>query len=116
MPEKSGRGDAFYDVDPDRIDVVERPRSVWRSIYSKGWVRKGLVLMLLALAWEGYARQLDNALQFPTFTDTLSSLFAALASGELPTAAAYTIPILLIGYLAGLMHCRRQPRIRFRSC
>jgi NitT/TauT family transport system permease protein len=96
------RDDRFFEVDRDRIDVVERPRTVWRSIWSMGWLRKSLVLIVLAAIWEIYGRRIDNELVLPTFFDTLASVFGAFASGELPTAAGYTIPILLIGYLAGL--------------
>jgi NitT/TauT family transport system permease protein len=96
------RSDKYYEIDPNRMDVVERPRSVWRSIYSQGWLRKSFVLIVLAAIWEIYARQLNNALQFPTFFDTVGALVDAFASGELPAAAAYTIPVLLMGYLAGL--------------
>jgi len=103
MPDASRRSDKIYEVKEDRIDVVERPRSLWRSIYSQGWIRKSLVLIVLAAIWELYARQLNNALQFPTFFDTVASLLSAFASGELPAAAAYTIPVLLTGYLAGLI-------------
>ena len=103
MPDMPERGDNYYSVDRDRIDVVERPRSIWRSIYSRGWLRKSLVLILLAAIWEIYGRRIDNGLVLPTFLDTMSSLLSAFASGELPAAAAYTIPVLLKGYLAGLI-------------
>ena len=102
MSEMPVRDDRFFEVDRDRIDVVERPRSVWRSIWSMGWLRKSLVLVVLAAIWEMYGRGIDNELVLPTFFDTLASVFGAFASGELPAAAGYTIPILLIGYLAGL--------------
>jgi NitT/TauT family transport system permease protein len=97
------RGDRIYEIESDRMDVVERPRSIWRRIYSKGWVRKGLVLVVLALVWEFYGRRIDNDLVLPTFLETVAALLASFASGELPAAAAYTIPILLAGYAAGLV-------------
>jgi sulfonate transport system permease protein len=103
MPEGLERGDSLYEVDRNRIDVIERPRSAWRAIYAMGWVRKSLVLVVLALVWEVYGRRIDNELVLPTFFDTVASLVTAFASGELPTAAAYTIPILFVGYLAGLV-------------
>ncbi|HEY5665211.1 MAG TPA: ABC transporter permease [Gammaproteobacteria bacterium] len=96
------REDQYYEVDQTRIDVVERPRSALRSIYSKGWLRKTVVLVVLAAIWEIYGRRVNNELVLPTFFDTMSALLSAFASGELPVAAGYTIPILLIGYLAGL--------------
>ncbi len=103
MTEDQQRKDRICDVDESRIDVIERPRSLWRTLYSRSWLRKGFVLIVLAIVWELYARQLNNALQFPTFLATLESLLDAFVSGELPAAAAYTIPVLVIGYLAGLV-------------
>ena len=103
MTNPPSRADVIYTIDADRIDVVERPRSLWRRIYTQGWVRKCLVLAVLALIWEIYARELNNPLLFPTFLDTMAALIGAFASGELPAAAGYTIPVLLVGYLAGLI-------------
>ena len=103
MPEVPARGDRLYEVDRTGMDVIERPRSFWRSVYSMGWLRKSLVLLLLAAVWEIYGRSIDNALILPTFFDTAAAVFRDFASGELPAAAAYTIPMLLSGYLAGLV-------------
>ena len=103
MSEHDQRPDRIFTVDRDRIDVVERPRTLWRAIYGRGWVRKTALLVLIAAIWEIYARFHNQPLQVPTFLATMEALIAAFASGELPQAAAYTIPILLVGYLAGLM-------------
>jgi NitT/TauT family transport system permease protein len=97
------RPDRIYAVDENRIDVIERPHSLWRSIYSRGWIRKSLVLLVLAGIWETYARSIGNALVLPTFFDTVGRLLAGIASGELPAAAGYTIPVLVTGYGAGLV-------------
>jgi NitT/TauT family transport system permease protein len=102
VSEQKRRADRLLDVDRERHDVMERPRSLWRSIYARGSVRKTFVLLALAAVWELYARHIDNDLQFPTFFDTLAALWRSLLSGEIPTAAAYTIPLLMTGYIAGL--------------
>ena len=102
MTDAPNRPDRLYEVDAESSDIVERPRTWWRAIYGQGWLRKSLVLLVLAIIWEIYGRQVDNELVLPTFVDTLGALFRAFASGELPAAAGYTIPILLGGYLAGL--------------
>lgn len=65
--------------------------------------RKALVLLTLAAIWEAYARWLNNPLLFPTFIDTAKAFFSAIASGDLPRAATYTIQLLLKGYVAGLV-------------
>jgi NitT/TauT family transport system permease protein len=103
MSDAFERPDRLYDVDTDRIDVVARPRSFWRSLYAQGWLRKSVLLLALALIWEIYGRSVGNELVLPTFLDTLTALLGAFASGELPAAAGYTIPVLLIGYFAGLV-------------
>lgn len=66
------------------------------------WLRKGLVLAVLALLWEGLARWQDNDLLLPTFTQTAAALWAGLASGELPANVAVSLSVLLQGYLAGI--------------
>lgn len=67
------------------------------------WLRKAAVLLALVAIWEGYARWLNNPLLFPTFVDTVKAFFSAIASGELPRAAAYTLQLLIKGYVAGLL-------------
>ena len=65
--------------------------------------RKTVLLVVLALVWEGYARWLANPLLFPTFSATLAAFFSSLASGELVRATSFTIQLLLKGYIAGLL-------------
>ena len=96
------RPDIFHDIAGTEIDVVERPLTAWQKICDNGAIRKTALLVVLALIWETYARVLDNPLLFPTFTDTLAALVAAIVSLELPEAAAYTLSLLIRGYLAGL--------------
>jgi NitT/TauT family transport system permease protein len=58
---------------------------------------------VLALFWEAYARWLNNPLLFPTFSDTVKALATAIASGEIPRAASYSVGMLLKGYVIGLL-------------
>lgn len=85
------------------FDVVVQPLGLWERLYGNGFVRKSVLLVLLALAWELYARSLNNPLLFPTFSGTAAALVSSVASGELPRAAAYTIQLLLKGYAIGLL-------------
>jgi sulfonate transport system permease protein len=82
--------------------VAVRPRSVWTRLYDNGAVRKTVLLVILALAWELYARALANPLIFPTFSATVAALVRGLVNGELPRAAGYTLSLLFKGYLVGL--------------
>lgn len=104
MPEatpEAGRPEVIRPIAPVR-EVAARPLSAPRRLYENAALRKSLLLVFLALAWELYARQLNNPLLVPTFSATVAALGASLASGEIPRAAAYTISLLLEGYAAGL--------------
>jgi NitT/TauT family transport system permease protein len=85
------------------IEPVEQPIPAWQRLYEQSAVRKTALLVVLALAWEGYARVLDNPLLFPTLTATVSALWSSVRSGELPRAVAYTLKLLFEGYVLGLL-------------
>jgi NitT/TauT family transport system permease protein len=82
--------------------VVEKPLTAWERIYNQGWVRKAVLLALLAIAWQLYAARLNNPLLFPEFSATVEALWQAIASGGLLGKAWYSIKVLLMGYAAGL--------------
>jgi NitT/TauT family transport system permease protein len=96
------RPELFYDIATAGFPVVEQPLGAWEKLYANGAVRKTALLLILAGAWEMYARWLGNPLLVPTFSATVAALFQAVASGALPQAAFYTISMLLKGYAAGL--------------
>ena len=83
--------------------VVAQPLGLFTKLYANGAFRKSVLLVLLAAVWEIYARSLDNALLFPTFSATVAALLSSLADGEIPTAGLYTLSLLLKGYAAGLL-------------
>jgi NitT/TauT family transport system permease protein len=84
------------------LEVAVRPLGVSARLYGNAAFRKTVLLLLLAAAWEVYARVLDNPLLFPTFTSTVRALLTSLASGAIPAAGAYTLSLLLKGYVTGL--------------
>lgn len=84
------------------LEVVARPISLREKFWNSGAARKTALLAVLALIWEGYARWLNNPLLFPTFSDTVKALASAIASGEIPRAALYSITMLTKGYALGL--------------
>jgi NitT/TauT family transport system permease protein len=83
--------------------VTAQPLGFWVRLYGNGAVRKTVLLMLLAAAWETYARMLDNPLLFPTFTSTVAALLTSIAGGAIPEAGFYTLSLLLKGYVAGIV-------------
>lgn len=89
-------------VSAQEFGVVEKKLSVWESVYQIGAIRKGLILIVLALIWEFYARSVNNALMFPTFSSTMEAFGTGILSGGLITKAWTSIQVLLIGYAAGI--------------
>ena len=104
MPDLSVQREDVYrqTIDAARFGVVAKPLSAWERFYNLGAVRKCLLLVVLAAAWEVYARWLDNALLFPTFGATVGAFYNALVHGELLARAWTSIRILLVGYVAGI--------------
>jgi NitT/TauT family transport system permease protein len=67
-----------------------------------GWLRKTIILVAIMVAWQLYARQLNNPLLVPTFTATVSAFIAGMASGDLAQKVANSVILLLKGYAIGL--------------
>ena len=66
------------------IGVVQKPLTVFQRLANQGWLRKALILILMALGWELYARRLNNPLLVPTFSATLEAFWDGIASGDIP--------------------------------
>jgi len=97
------RTDIYHAVSTAEPDIQVQPQTFWASAYASGTTRKTVLLVLLALIWEVYARLLDSPLLFPTLSATLQALINGIVSAELPRAAWYTLSLLFKGYLAGLI-------------
>lgn len=91
------------DAPTSDLSVIEKPLSIIEKVYNEGFVRKGLILISLAIIWEIYGRYLDNDLLFPTFSQTISAFFEGLVSGVLPARAWGSIKVLLAGYALGVV-------------
>jgi NitT/TauT family transport system permease protein len=77
----------------------QMPAERW---WSRPAARKALLLLAIALLWEGYGRWLGNDLLFPTLLQTLQSWFQGLASGELLRRSGNSLWVLLQGYALGI--------------
>ncbi len=97
------RPDVVNDDLPAGFGVVEKPLSLWERVFDNGAVRKGPLLIGLALIWEIYARWLNNSLLFPTLSETVEAFFASVRSGELIGATARSVGTLLEGYALGIL-------------
>lgn len=89
-------------LDARNVGEIVRPLSAWERIANVTAVRRIFILIVLAAIWQAYAVPLDNPLIFPTFTDTMASLWAGIRSGELIARTAVSIKVLLMGYAAGV--------------
>src|SRR5688572_20972551 len=83
-------------------EPLERAIPLYQRLYDNSTVRKAVLLVMLSLVWEGYARALNNPLLFPTLTATVAALVDGFRSGELLRAIGYTLTLLLEGYVLGL--------------
>jgi NitT/TauT family transport system permease protein len=98
----SRRPEFVRQVSIDTLGVIEKPLTPWEKIYNIGAFRKFVLLVILALLWEAYARHLGDALLFPTFSSTVQAFWSNVVSGVLPSRVWLSIKILLEGYAAGL--------------
>jgi NitT/TauT family transport system permease protein len=89
-------------VEGGDVGVVQKPLTVWQRLSNQGWLRKTFILVFIAVAWELYARRLNNPLLVPTFSATLEALWAGIASGDIPQKVTNSVVLLLKGYTLGL--------------
>lgn len=81
---------------------VERKLSKLEILWGNAFLRKLLIIIFLALAWQVYATILDNSLLFPTLSETLTTMFDRFRDGTLVLRTWATIKVLLMGYAAGI--------------
>ncbi len=90
------------DVAAAQFGEVQRPLSTFERVWNVTGVRRFVVVAVLAIVWEIYARNLDNPLMFPRFSEVLEAFYLAFAKGPLFGRMLTTLQVLLIGYGSGL--------------
>jgi NitT/TauT family transport system permease protein len=83
--------------------IVLKELTLWERLFNQVWLRKCVLLVLIAVIWEVYGRHLDNPLLVPTFSDTVTALWSALSSGVLPDRAWTSVKVLMIGFSTGVL-------------
>jgi NitT/TauT family transport system permease protein len=86
---------------PPVTAAVETPLPLIRRVFAHALVRRILILVALAAAWEIYARRLDSPL-FPSFSETVQSLWENSFSGRIPQRLLVSLHILVMGYAIGI--------------
>ncbi|MGY4524747.1 ABC transporter permease [Pseudomonas sp. UBA4617] len=82
---------------------VERQLPLLQRLWQQGWLRKALILLVIAVLWEAVARYQANDLLLPSFLQTAVALWDGLYSGELPAKVGVSLVILLKGYVLGIV-------------
>jgi len=97
------RGEYLRDVVASRdIGVVEKPLTLAQQIVNQAWLRKTVILVVIATAWQLYAMHLDNPLMVPTFSATIEAWKAGIVGGDLMVKVWNSVVLLLKGYGIGL--------------
>jgi len=93
-----------YEIALTTLDDVplERTLSLPQRIWQQSWVRKAVILLVLALIWEIVARIQNNDLLLPGFVQTAQAFVDGVATGELIGKVWISLKVLVKGYLIGI--------------
>jgi NitT/TauT family transport system permease protein len=89
-------------IDASAIGDAERPLSPLERLHHNEAYRKAVLLLVLVIAWEAYARWINNPLLFPTLSETVETLWRDISLGILPERVLTSLQVLAMGYTAGL--------------
>lgn len=84
------------------IGAITRQLTWWQWFTDMPVVRRGFILIILAVIWQIYTSWLHNPLLFPTFTATVRAFWNAVVSGPLLLRAWNSVSTLLLGYALGV--------------
>ncbi|WNC07903.1 ABC transporter permease [Pseudomonas coleopterorum] len=90
-------------LEPFTQSELVRDVSLPRRIWQQAWVRKGVILLALAVLWELAARWQNNDLLLPSFLQTANAFIDGIASGELLSKVWISLTVLIKGYLIGIV-------------
>jgi NitT/TauT family transport system permease protein len=112
MDQRTRTGRALPPLRPERdvapettgeIGDAARPLTLFERLANMTLVRRLVVLVVLAVLWECYARFLDNPLLFPSLSQTLAAFWDSAAHGVLIDRTLTSLRILGMGYAIGLV-------------
>jgi NitT/TauT family transport system permease protein len=85
-----------------QLGDAARPLTAWERLVNNTFARRVFILVVLAVAWELYARWLNNPLMFPSFSEMNVALWDATIRGPLIERTLTSIQVLLLGYACGI--------------
>jgi NitT/TauT family transport system permease protein len=97
------RQEVEYAPQPVDHAALDRPLPVTERLGQQPWLRKSVILLVLALLWEAAARWQNNDLLLPSFLQTAQAFIGGIASGELLERTGASLSVLVQGYLAGIV-------------
>ncbi|MDB5514046.1 MAG: ssuC 6 [Tardiphaga sp.] len=90
-------------IDASGIGDVQRQLAFWERLLNNQAFRRVLVLAVLLVTWEAYARWADSPLLFPTFSETARAFLQDLLNGTLLDRTLTSLRPLALGYAGGLV-------------
>lgn len=97
------RPEVEYTLQPLREVVLAQSLPWATRVWQQVWLRRSVLLLVLALLWETIARVQDNDLLLPGVLAIAAALAEGLASGELVDKARISLWVLLQGYGVGIV-------------
>jgi NitT/TauT family transport system permease protein len=89
-------------LEPFTQEDLARDIPLVQRIWQQSWVRKSVILIVLAILWEIAARIQGNDLLLPSFLQTAQAFIDGVASGELLGKVWISLTVLIKGYLIGI--------------
>ncbi|MYN26449.1 ABC transporter permease [Duganella levis] len=97
------RQEREYSVAAPTLRAADPLPPLAQRAWQQAWLRKTLILILLAILWEAAARWTDNDLLLPTFLQTARAFVDGIVNGELLDRIRISLAVLVQGYLAGIV-------------
>mgnify|MGYP002656192097 CR=1 FL=1 len=101
-PTSTRRLEYELDLAPLNDLPLERDIPFAVRLWQQGWLRKTLILIVLAGVWEIAARIQGNDLLLPSFIQTANAFVTGILNGELPAKVWVSLQVLVKGYVIGL--------------
>lgn len=74
-----------------------------RGLFDAAWMRKGFLLIAIAILWEAIARWQNNDLLLPGVVATAKAFYEGVITGELLGYVGTSLWVLVQGYAAGIL-------------